>query len=195
MIEVTRRQLVGRAVAAGAAASFVGAADAAAAAKATDPQVLEEPLGVEHLLVVAYTQVVAAPVLSSTARGALRTLLTQELEHARTLERAVVRLGGAAPTTLPSLATAQSELEHYHVPWNLSRLRSERACLKLLIDLESVAENAYFKAIGMLQDPAVLRTCVSIMGCEAQHWSVLSGILNDGQASKAVPYPFVGGPG
>ncbi len=37
------------------------------------------------------------------------------------------------------------------------------------------------------------RTCAEIMGCEAQHWTVLSGFLNHRDATKAVPYPFVAG--
>jgi hypothetical protein len=31
------------------------------------------------------------------------------------------------------------------------------------------------------------------MACEAQHWTVLSGLRNPGQYVKAVPWPYVFG--
>jgi hypothetical protein len=174
---------------------MLGASTAAAAGAAeTDAQALASALGVEQLLIVAYRQVVAAPVLSPAARSELRVLLGQEEQHVAALERGLAGLGARPTNALPSLAVAQAQLNRHHVPWRLTRLRTERACLKLLIDAESVAEDAYFSAIAQLQDPALIRTCAAIMGSEAQHWTVLSAILNNGDVSKAVPYPFVGSP-
>jgi Ferritin-like domain len=191
----TRRELVKRGIAAGAAASLLAATSDAAAATSSDAQVLASALRVEQLLVVCYERVAATSVLSAPVRTEVEKLLSQERDHVHALERAASTLGSSVSVPTPSLQEAQAELAHYHVPWSLTRLRTQRACLKLLIDVESVAENTYFKTIGELADPMTIRTCAEIMGCEAQHWTVLSGILNHGEAAKAVPYPFVGGPG
>jgi hypothetical protein len=44
-----------------------------------------------------------------------------------------------------------------------------------------------------LSTPSLIRLSVQIMSCEAQHWTVLSGIQHPGQYVKAVPWPFVQG--
>lgn len=191
-IRPTRRELVTYGIAAGAAASALAVTSDAMALSTTDEQALAQTLRVEQLLVLAYERVVAAPVLSSPVRGELTRLLSQERDHVKALEEAARRLGSTVSVGRPSLEEAQAALTREHVPWSLTDLRSQRACLKLLIDLESVAESTYFKAIGGVQDPGVIRTCAEIMGCEAQHWTVLSGFLNHGDPTKAVPYPFVG---
>ena len=99
--------------------------------------------------------------------------------------------GSAAPST-PG-ANAQRALAVTHVTRSLTELHTQRDCLKLLIDVESVAEGAYFLAIGKLGDRGRVRTAAGIMGCEAQHWTILSGVLNGGNVLRSVPYPFVAG--
>jgi hypothetical protein len=93
----------------------------------------------------------------------------------------------------PNLSAAQAELSRHGVHWSLARLRSQHDILKLLVDVESLAEYAYFEAVEKLQDQTLVGTCAQIMACEAQHWTVLSGFLNHQEAKKAVPYPFVEG--
>ncbi len=95
--------------------------------------------------------------------------------------------------TAPGLAEAQAALLHHDVHWSLTHLPNQHDCLKLLVDVESLAENAYFEAIGAVRDPGLVRACAGAMGCEAQHWTVLSGLLNHQDATRAVPYPFVEG--
>jgi Ferritin-like domain len=84
-------------------------------------------------------------------------------------------------------------MAQHHVSDSLADLHSPNACLKLLVDLESVAEGAHYTALKDLRSPAVQRLIAQIMACEAQHWTVLSGLRNPGQYVKAVPWPYVYG--
>jgi Ferritin-like domain len=189
----TRRQLMAGGIAAAAAAAFTGAAAVAASPPAeSDPQVLARVLGIELLVVTAYRQVLATKLLEPGVREQLEVLLRQELEHVATLRGALARMGATGPAA-PNLPAAQAELTRHQVYWSLTHLRHQRSCLKLLVDVESLAENAYFKAIAGLRDPQLARTSAEAMGCEAQHWTVLSGLLHHDDVTKAVPYPFVGG--
>jgi hypothetical protein len=196
----TRRQLMSDGLTAAAGVVGAGAAASAlapaASALGTPAQVearaLTHAFQIEQLIVIAYRQVVASPVVHPPVLDQLRKHLDQEAEHVRLLQQALTRRGELVPAP-PGLEAAQDELASHQVHWSLTNLRSQHDCLKLLVDVESLAENAYFEAVGKLQDPALLRTCAAIMGCEAQHWTVLSGFLNHRDPKKASPYPFVEG--
>lgn len=196
----TRRELLREGLAAGAGVAGAGAALVAlapAARAAADPaqleaQALGHALRIEQLVVIAYRQALASAAVHPPVEGQLRTQLAQELEHVAFLERALTARRQVIPAA-PSLPAAQAALARHQVHWSLVQLRSQHDCLKLLVDVESLAENAYFQAVGTLQDVTLARACAEIMGCEAQHWSVLSGFLNHQNAMKAVPYPFVEG--
>jgi Ferritin-like domain len=195
----TRRQLVSDGVVAAAALAGAGTAASALASiasAAVPPQVearaVTHALQIEQLVLIAYRQVVASPVVHPSVGAQLRIHLKQETEHVRLLERALAARGEIVPAP-PSLTAAQTELAQHQVHWSLTNLPNQHDCLKLLIDVESLAENAYFEAVGEIQDPALLRTCAEIMAAEAQHWTVLSGFLNHQDPKKAVPYPFVEG--
>jgi hypothetical protein len=189
------------AVAAGGGAIAAGTIEVGVAAAAppgasapglAEARALNHALQIEQLLVIAYRQALDSGVTHPPVKDELRRLLGQELQHVTRLERALAQRGEIVPTP-PSLAAAQAELTSHEVHWSLTHLRSQHDCLKLLVDVESLAENAYFRAIGELQDPSLLRLCAEIMGCEAQHWTVLSGFLNHQDPDKAAPYPFVEG--
>ena len=184
---------MGGGIALAAASAFSHVADAAASRPAeSEPQVLERVLGIELLVVTAYQHVLATRLLEPAVRNQLNVLLRQELEHVGMLRATLERIGSTGPPA-PSVAAAQAELTRHHVYWSLTQLRHQRSALKLLVDVESLAENAYFGAIAKLRDPQLVRTSAEVMGCEAQHWTVLSGFLHHEDPIKAVPYPFVGG--
>jgi hypothetical protein len=79
------------------------------------------------------------------------------------------------------------------VPGSLANLRTQHECLKLLVDLESVAEGAHYDAISKLRSVRLLALSAEIMACEAQHWTVLSELQHPGKIELAVPNPFVQG--
>jgi hypothetical protein len=177
-------------VAAGAP-SGVGTTSAAGggAPGAGDSAVLSRTLRTEQLVVTVYERVLASGLVAPAVASQLRVQLAQEHEHIATLERALRELGASRT----SVSAAQRELHHHHIHIALARLRSQHECLKLLIDVESLAERAYFEATSRLTDPGLVRMSVEAMGCEAQHWTVLSAIQHPGKLYRSVPYPFVVG--
>jgi ferritin-like protein len=158
-----------------------------------DAKVLARTLRVEQLVVVVYQRVLASSALRPAAAAEIQPLLAQELEHVGALERALRGMGAVVPVAPAGTASAQKELNAHHVSGSLSDLRTQHDCLKLLIDVESVAEGAYFSALSKLRDPALVRTALETMGCEAQHWTWLSALQHHGDVIRAVPYPFVQG--
>jgi hypothetical protein len=195
----TRRELIrdgitvgGGTVAVGTLAAGINSATAIAAPTQAETQALTHALQIEQVVVIAYSQVLGSAVLTPSVRGQLQTLLGHEHAHATLLERALRARGAGVPAP-PSLPAAQAALTRHQVRWSLTQLRSQHDCLKLLVDVESLIENAYFEAVGQVADPGLLRTCAEMMGCEAQHWTILSGLLNHQNPTKAVPYPFVEG--
>lgn len=199
----TRRELVTSGAAAVISGGFGGAAIsalarpadvwAASAADDGDAGPLTRALRIEQLVVIAYERVLSAGQLDVTATDTIRGFHSQELDHVSTLERALSDLGGTIPSPPQDTASAQRALGVHHVYRSLTQLGTERDCLKLLIDVESVAEGGYFDAIASLGDPGRMRTAAEIMGCEAQHWTILSGLLNRFNVLRSVPYPFVAG--
>jgi hypothetical protein len=92
-----------------------------------------------------------------------------------------------------SLKAASDALGKHQVSGSLTELHTEHDCVKLLVDLESVAEGVHYTALKDLRDARLIRLSAQIMACEAQHWTVLSGLRNPGQYVKAIPWPYVYG--
>jgi len=161
----------------------------------SDAELLSKTLAVERLMVLGYERVLASGALSPGVQRAITPYLGQERAHVSAVAAALTRLGAAAPTGPLSLKDASAALDKHHVSGSLTELRTEHDCLKLLIDLESLAEGASFTPISDLRRPELVQLCAQIMACEAQHWTVLSGLRNPGQYVKAIPWPFVFGTG
>ncbi|HUE26054.1 MAG TPA: ferritin-like domain-containing protein [Solirubrobacteraceae bacterium] len=188
----TRRQLLAAGTVLSASA-LLGPelAEAAPVPPPSDSTVLARTLRVEQLVVTAYRNVLGAGIVTAAVASRLRAMLAQELAHVAALERALGDLGAVIPQT--SASAAQRELSAHQVHLSLTRLPTQHECLRLLIDVESLAEGAYFAAISKLTDPGLLRTSAEAMGCEAQHWTVLSALQHHGDVTRSVPYPFVQG--
>ena len=192
----TRRELVGAAAGSAAALSALSwpaSASADSGPPESNAALLGRALRVEQLVVIAYRRVLASGALEAKVARQVEEILGQELVHVATLERELSALGASPPAPPRDLAAAQRALATHHMYTSLSDLRNQKACLKLLVDVESVVEGAYFRAIGKLTDPRLLRMSAQILGCEAQHWTALASIRHHGDVEIAVPYPFVGG--
>ncbi|MBV9942619.1 MAG: ferritin-like domain-containing protein [Solirubrobacterales bacterium] len=159
----------------------------------SDTELLAKTLKVERLMVLAYERVLASGALSAGVQRALTPFLAQERAHVSAVAAPLSRLGAPAPTGPLSLKAASAALDQHHVSGNLTGLRTEDDCLKLLVDLESVAEGAAYTPIRHLRRPDLVTLCAQIMACEAQHWTVLSGLRNPGQYVMSIPWPFVFG--
>ena len=192
----TRRDLVRSGVGIAAAGSLVvRAASAAAAVSATaaETQALSYALQTERLSVIAYRQVLATNVLTPGVVPQLRMLMSQDLQHVAKLEQVLTQMGAGVPQGPVGVTGAQAMLGEHGVHRSLTAFQNQHDCLKLLIDAESLTEGAYFKGIPELQSPALVRLSTAILGSDAQHWAVLSGIQHHGDLTMSVPYPFVQG--
>jgi hypothetical protein len=159
----------------------------------SDADLLSKTLEVERLMVVAYERVLDSGALSPGIQRAITPFLDQERAHVSAVASQLARLGVAAPTAPLSLKAASDALGQHNVSDSLTSLHTEHDCLKLLVDLESVAEGASYTPIRDLRDAGLVQLCARIMACEAQHWTVLSGLRNPGQYVKAIPWPYVFG--
>jgi len=188
----TRRQLMAGAV---AAAGIVVVADPALAdaPPVSDADALAKAFEVERLMVVAYRRVLASGTLAPDIERAIAPYLGHEIEHASAVAAALAAIGVNADTGPLGVGTADELLSKHNVPGSLTDLHSQNDSMRLLVDLESVAEGVYFTALKTLSTAGLQRLAAQIMACEAQHWTAVSGLRNPGEYVKAVPWPFVTG--
>lgn len=192
----TRREFVAGGLVAGglAAAGVAVAADSADAdAPVSDGEALSRALEVERLMVLAYRRVLASGALDSDIERAIVPYLAHEVQHVSTVASQLAATGSAAPTGPLSLDAAGAMLSKHNIPGSLTDLHSQNDCLRLLVNLESLAEGVYFTALKTLSKSSLQQLAAQIMACEAQHWTAVSGLRNPGQYVKAVPWPFVTG--
>ena len=192
----TRRELVAGGLVAGglaAAGVAVAAESADADAPVSDGEALSKALEVERLMVLAYRRVLASGALASDIERAIAPYLAHEVEHVSTVASQLAAIGSAAPTGPLSVDAAGDMLSKHNIPGSLTDLHSQNDCLRLLVNLESLAEGVYFTALKTLSKPGLQQLAAQIMACEAQHWTAVSGLRNPGQYVKAVPWPFVTG--
>jgi len=190
----SRRELITATAAAAAAALGADAASAKAAVNSSsESQAFSYALQVERAGVIAYRQVLSTSVLSAAARAQVELLRAQEDQHVARLEQILRGLGATIPQGPATIAAVEALLNQHQVHLSLTALASQHDCLRLLIDVESLTEGAYYKAIPQLTQPSLLRAAIEIMGSDAQHWTVLSGLQHGGDVSLSVPYPFVPG--
>jgi hypothetical protein len=192
----SRRELITRAAGLTVTAAAAAAALTPGAAEATtgsETGALSNALTLERVATIAYRQVLARNVLHPSAATQVRLLLAQEFKHVAKLEDALAQLGAPAPPGPADVAAAQRILSQHSVSSSLTDVPTQHDGLRLLIDVESLTEGAYFSALPQLVHPALIRISVEMMGSDAQHWTTLSGIQHDGNVMLSVPYPFVQG--
>lgn len=199
----TRRELVARTFAAASGAAAGGAVGLALAADPaagsddtpppTDAQALSKALVIERLMVLAYRRVLSSGKLEPDIERAIAPLLGHEVQHAAAVAAALAAMGVKESTAPLDLSAAAAVLSDHNIPGSLTNLDSQSDAMKLLVDLESLAEGVYFTALKTLSTAALQRLAAQILACEAQHWTAVSGLRNPGAYVKAIPWPFVTG--
>jgi hypothetical protein len=178
---------------AGLAVGFGPASAQADEAPPSPEELLGKALQVERVLVLAYERVFASGALSPGIQRAITPHLAHERAHVAAVAAELARLGAPAPTGPLSVKDASDVIGAHNISDSLTDLGTEDVCLKLLVDLESLAEGAHYTPLKDLTDPRQVQLSAQIMACEAQHWTVLSGLRNPGQYVKAIPWPYVYG--
>lgn len=165
----TRRQVVGRGVAAGVAGAALlplGLAVGIAEAQGeTDADIVRSAILFEQVDAVTYAAAARSGVAGAAAARVFARFARQELEHAAAWRTALEALGGTAPAPARS---ARSQL---------AEATSEAEVVRLAIDFESAGVAAYLGAQSRLRDPTLLRTAASVMACEGQHLTVLRALI------------------
>jgi rubrerythrin len=146
-----------------------------------DVDLLNAALNLENTAVAAYTA--GATLLSGPALEAGKTFLEHEKQHAQRLTQAIRDLGGT-----PNKPKSADEYKQ-----GFPKLRSQADVLRFATDLENMAVQAYVDAIPRLSSRELRQTAAAIVSNEAEHLSVLLGVLNPNQPAKQVPDAFVTG--
>ena len=160
---------------------------------ATPAQALRATLSLELLAVFAYERVVVNPRLKPLVAQVMTKYLSHEQQHVQALTDELARLGAAPPSGPANAVAADAMLVAHGGMGSFSALHSQRDCLKILQQVESVVEGGYFLAVEQVADPPIVRTFAEIMAAEAQHSTSLTGLLHPGGIDRAVPYAFVEG--
>ena len=176
---VSRRQLLSAASAAAAGAVLAGcgtrpvATGLSGAGLQSDVRTLNRLIEVEYHAVAAY--VAAIPLLSGTDALYAKQFLSQEISHIEDLSAFVRR------THTKPAASGQV--------YDLGRPRGRTELLALLHHVEQVTLRAYLEAIPVLTPGVVKATAASILDNDAQHASLIRGLLG----LAPVPEPVVTG--
>jgi hypothetical protein len=195
----TRRQLlVGGVGAAGlsALAPALARADSGDHAKpklapnVQDAKTLQQLLDAERLLRYGYEHALGTGYLKHDARELALHQLAQEEAHVAALESHLsalhVRRSAYAEKNPPAFPP-ETVTELFKAAQN------EREALQVIVQIENVAESSYFTAVDTFNDLGLVRLAAAILACEGQHWTMLVGLLHKGDATQAVPHPYVRG--
>ncbi|MGI8429770.1 MAG: ferritin-like domain-containing protein [Solirubrobacteraceae bacterium] len=159
----------------------------------TEAGSLTSVLEVELLVAFVYERVLGAQLLAVASARVAAGLLAHERVHIALLRGWLSTLGAPQTPALVDDRAADRSLASHHVSVRLAGLRTERDALRLLIAVEAVAVSAYGRLISALINPMLVRSAAEMLASEAQHATVLSGLLYPGDISRAVPDAFVTG--
>lgn len=156
-------------------------------------EALSAMLEAELLVAFAYGRILRSGVLSVFSTPVATTLLAHERTHVALLRGWVDKLGGVQPPPITGVGEADAALTADHVSRRLSEMASESDALRLLIAVERVSVGAYYHGFSTLAEPTLVRRAAEMLASDAQHATVLSGLLHPGDVAKAVPDAFVQG--
>ncbi len=193
---MTRRRLLARwllVAAAGGGSTIAGASAAGAQPADTDAALASELLAVELLSIAVCERVLASNLLATRSKRLARRVLSHEHAHAALLLPELHGLGVNPPPAPVSPQQVDQALAAHHVDRRVEDLHTERDGLDLLLDVESVAEGAYYTAMSKLQLPHLQLLAAQLLASEAQHEAMLGLLRAPKDFDRASAYPFVEG--
>ena len=165
----------GVSIAAGSAMFLVACSDDDAAptvskeAEAADVEILNGVLDLELMTVAGYKT--GAAQLRGEALRIGKLFVEQEQEHADELASTIKDAGGT-----PNRAKSS---------YDFPELRSQRDALRFAVELENTAVAAYIDALPKFTSTDLRGTASAILTTEAEHLSVLLGVLGRPAAARA----------
>jgi rubrerythrin len=142
---------------------------------ANDVAILNTALGLEHEAIAAYQVGAESGLLAPEVLKVAVKFQSDHKEHAEVLSSTIAKLGGE-----PVMA-----MTDYGFP--VDRLKSQADVLRFAAGLEQGAASAYLGAVPVFENRDLAQAAASIMGAEAQHWTVLLGALGE----NPVPGAFI----
>ena len=192
----TRRQLMAGSL--GALAGLAGVSTSAQAAGAgqghtlpawvQDGKLLQDLLSAERTLIYACEAVLQSGKLHQAARELVLLHLAHDEIHVATLSSRLHALRLPAEHSKPTAPFPPKDVAAL-----FTNVKHESDALQGLVQVENLAQYAYFNAAGSFSEVSLALLAAQILACEAQHWSLLETLLHKGNPTVAVPHPFVRG--
>lgn len=172
--------------AAATAASTTSSAPAAAPAAAPassgnkDVDILNVALGLEHQGIGAYQVGADSGLLKQPALNIALLFQSHHKAHRDALTAAIQKLGG---TPVVALSTAD-----YAKQLNASALKTQDDILKLALNLELGATNAYISVIPTFEDHDLAKLSARLVADESMHWTALASTLGQPLPANAMMF-------
>jgi rubrerythrin len=163
---------------AGALALLSGSKDlmgVAAAATPGDIDILNTALGLEYQGIAAYQIGAESGLLKKPTLKVAVGFQSDHKKHAEALAGAISKMGGK-----PVEAKKAAD---YGFP--VQTLKNEKDVLRFAAELEHGAVAAYLGAVSAFGDRELAKVAASILGNEAQHWSLLLSALGENPVPAA----------
>lgn len=142
-----------------------------------DARILKTALALEHQAIAAYQVGAESGLLDKPVLGVALKFQGHHKAHAQLLATTIERLGQSPSRPMDAAG--------YKFP--VEQLRSQGDVLRFAAGLEQGAASAYLGAVPVLHNRELARVAASILGDEAQHWTVLLSALGD----DPVPAAFI----
>ncbi len=186
IIDTGRRSLLrasGTAVLSAAAVALLAgsermAAQAQGTSSASDVQILNVALGLEHEAISAYAIAAGSGLVSKAVLPVAVQFQGHHKEHRDALIATIRKLGGMPVAARPDAEVAAA--------LNAKALKSQTDVLRLAQRLERGAANAYLGVIPSFGDRALAQVAARLASDETMHWVVLSQALGDPLPPKAL---------
>ncbi len=164
-----------------ARAASSGAATASAAGSTeADVGILNVALGLEHEAIAAYQVGAESGLLSQPVLDAAVLFQGHHKAHRDTLTGIINQMGG---TPVPAASNAD-----YAAALNAGSLQTETDVLRLALELEEGAANAYLGVIPSFSDPDLAQASGRLAADETMHWTVLASVLGEPLPTEALTF-------
>lgn len=150
---------------------------ASAASSEKDIGVLNTALAAEQEAIAAYQVGAESGLLQKPVLNVAVGFQSDHKAHADALRSTITKLGGKP--------MAEKKIADYKFP--TEKLKTQNDVLRFAAGLEKGAVSAYLGAVPVFDNRDLARAAASILGNEAQHWTVLLQVLGE----NPVPAAFV----
>lgn len=151
-----------------------------AQASASDVNILNVALGLEHEAITAYQLGAESGLLQPAVLQTAVGFQSHHKEHRDALVATIRKLGGAP--------VGEKTKAEYVRDLNAAAIKNQADILRLAARLERGAANAYLGVIPSFGDRALAQVAARLAADETMHWTVLASALGDALPTKALSF-------